>query len=408
MALLLLLLSNAVLAGAALLLLFEENDSTAVSSSSSPDRPGLATGSQVTVFFATQKGRSRRFAERLASALRSAGHSASVVDVAGYDVDQLNTLTTAVFILATYEGGTPPPGTEDFFVQLFDAVEDFRVSKASLQQLRYSVFGCGNSEYPEKNFNAAARRTDRALRTLGAVRVARRSDGDEFDNRLDEQFEHWMVKVLPALLAPPKVSTIPPAASVAQTAVGRAAETPADEWESEEEGGGGGGHGMEGLVDLEDLGTRLVGSKGGSKGGTGLLDTSEPKKMVSNSLRKALTKQGYRVVGSHSGESLNPFFPYVTPNFPCISPDSFSQFHNQASSSAVGLRPCYAAAAAATSTPFTGSSRTSAWRRRPRLPAPISASSAGDITITQWAPRSDGRSTTRKNCLMALRAATSL
>ena len=48
------------------------------------------------------------------------------------------------------------------------------------------------------------------------------------------------------------------------------------------------------LVDLEDLGKVM---KKGKKGG----GPSEPKEMITPLLRKSLTKQGYKLIGSHSG-----------------------------------------------------------------------------------------------------------
>lgn len=54
--------------------------------------------------------------------------------------------------ISTYEDATPPPSAKWFLMHLQDAATDFRVSKTELKQLRYAVFGCGNSLYNE-NFN---------------------------------------------------------------------------------------------------------------------------------------------------------------------------------------------------------------------------------------------------------------
>ena len=68
---------------------------------------------------------------------------------------------------------------------------DFRVEKTLLAPLSYAVFGCGNSEYPKKDFNACARKLDRAMRLLGARRLLPRREGDDLDNALGEQFDAW-------------------------------------------------------------------------------------------------------------------------------------------------------------------------------------------------------------------------
>ena len=69
---------------------------------------------------------------------------------------------------------------------------DFRVEKTLLAGTAYAVFGCGNSEYPPKDFNAVARRLDRALRLLGGRRLLARREGDDVDNALSEQFDAWL------------------------------------------------------------------------------------------------------------------------------------------------------------------------------------------------------------------------
>lgn len=47
------------------------------------------------------------------------------------------------------------------------------------------------------------------------------------------------------------------------------------------------------MLDLEDLGPTLQQMKHKTP--------SEPKEMITSNLRQALTKQGYKLVGSHSG-----------------------------------------------------------------------------------------------------------
>ena len=53
--------------------------------------------------------------------------------------------------------------------------------------------------------------------------------------------------------------------------------------------------GEDGLVDLEDLGKVMKKAK------TNGISNGAPKEMLTDSLRKSLTKQGYKLIGSHSG-----------------------------------------------------------------------------------------------------------
>ena len=156
------------------------------------------SGEALSVFYASQKGHGKRFAERLVARAHEHGVPATAVDVAGFDTDQLVQHSRAVFIVATYAGGSAVPGTEFFFSELTEMSRDFRVEKTLLAGTSYAVFGCGNSEYPPKDFNAVARRLDRAMRLLGGRRLLARREGDDVDNALSEQFDSWLQEFLEA------------------------------------------------------------------------------------------------------------------------------------------------------------------------------------------------------------------
>ena len=157
-----------------------------------PIAPAKRTdGDGLTVFYASQKGHSKNFAERLVAEAHGRGVAAAAVDLASADPDRLVEHPRAVFIVATYAGGSAVPGTEGFFAECTEMSRDFRVEKTLLAPLSYAVFGCGNSEYPKKDFNACARKLDRAMRLLGARRLLPRREGDDLDNALGEQFDAW-------------------------------------------------------------------------------------------------------------------------------------------------------------------------------------------------------------------------
>ena len=81
-------------------------------------RARSGSGEPLSVFYASQKGHARRFAERLVARAHEHGLPAAAVDVAGFDTDQLVQHGRAVFIVATYAGGSAVPGTEFFFSEL--------------------------------------------------------------------------------------------------------------------------------------------------------------------------------------------------------------------------------------------------------------------------------------------------
>lgn len=360
----------------------------------------------VTVFFASQKGHCRRFADCLAASARARGVEANIIDLTSADPDRLVEHHHAAFIVATYAGGSAVPGTEGFFHEVTEMSRDFRVEKSLLGALSFAVFGAGNSEYPAKDFNATARRLDRALRLLGARRLLPRCEGDDIDNALSEQFEDWLptfwraYEASCAALTPasgdPNSQSITKAqnaksrrlqkmlrrgeldAARAEDEAARRAEYPAasvevatfqaggeggsasskdskccsgggggdgnecgcssggggkgvggkcqrgvengfnepaaaedervvadglmvESDEEQSEHGDDGGYGSEGgeVVDVEDLGYGLVKRETSAD-----VSPAERKPMVTPSLKASLQKQGYKIVGSHSGVKL--------------------------------------------------------------------------------------------------------
>lgn len=85
--------------------------------------------------------------------------------------------TLAVFVLPTYEEGTPTPDAKAFCDFVTDASQDFRVGAAYLSRLQYAVFSLGDSVYGE-NFCTAGRLLDEQLKRLGATRILARGVGD--------------------------------------------------------------------------------------------------------------------------------------------------------------------------------------------------------------------------------------
>lgn len=60
-----------------------------------------------------------------------------------------NTETVLIFILPTYDFGSPPPSGEIFYKWLNECSNDFRVEKTYLKGIKYAVFGLGNSQYKD-------------------------------------------------------------------------------------------------------------------------------------------------------------------------------------------------------------------------------------------------------------------
>ena len=245
------------------------------------------TGKNLVVYMTTG-GTSERFARALATgAAKATGERWTTMD--GGDVDDPeNTLggergiTTVVFVVSTDTGGAAPKRGAWLARWARETAYDERAGWMYLKNLRYAVFGCGNREYGD-DFNRVGRALDAHLARMGAERLVRRRDGDEATGRMEAQFEDWAEKVVKRLASSSRASDVVAKGGLFEES------TSTDDVE-----GGCGSQdedalsiaGSEDGQDMEDIGE--------NEGG-------EPKEMVTPALRGALTKQGYKILGSHSG-----------------------------------------------------------------------------------------------------------
>ncbi|GLC41738.1 hypothetical protein PLESTB_000682600 [Pleodorina starrii] len=261
----------------------------------------------------------------------------SATDIASYEPEQLLSEAAdslVVVVISTYEGGTPPKSAQFFCRQvnswLEDAASDFRLGSGALSHLRFAVWGCGNSLY-ERNFNAVARRVDRQLRELGARRFRPLGLGDEDAAGRDllQQFGPWAEELAareaqrrqPQQKLAAAATAAGPAAAVAGARMDAAAgaertanggvgeeeeeeevEDGEEEEEEEEDEEDEDGAGSE--VDIEDIGgagPRRGKSRAAATTTTTAAAAGGPPEMLNPLIRGSLTKQGYKLIGSHSG-----------------------------------------------------------------------------------------------------------
>lgn len=237
--------------------------------------------------------------------------------MAGFDPDILSDYSLCVVITCTWEGGTPPPSAVPFVLWLIDEARDFRVHKTQLAHMRYAVVGLGNSLYGN-NFGKCARDIDAALRSLSATAILPLTLLDQDSSRdMRLQFDDWTQKFWSSQhgdFSRSQPHTLPsdaPSATDRHLLSQGASKTKNEgdsliESESEDDE-----HETE-MVDVEDLGgylKRNLNTAADTAKDDGVVTSETPlalltKEMVTPSLRKALTKQGYRLLGSHSGVKL--------------------------------------------------------------------------------------------------------
>uniref|UniRef100_A0A8C9MM58 S-adenosyl-L-methionine-dependent tRNA 4-demethylwyosine synthase TYW1 n=1 Tax=Serinus canaria TaxID=9135 RepID=A0A8C9MM58_SERCA len=230
-----------------------------------------------------------------------------------------------VFLVATYTEGQPPESAVWFCRWLEEAANDFRVGKNFLQGLRYAVFGLGNSVYVD-HYNTVGRRMDRWLWMLSASRIMARAEGDcnvaqSKHGSIEADFEAWKDKFLTRLQALRRGEKKPCRGKCKKgkcKSSGKQSKESSDrehgtseqdnteaeelfETSSEEEAGS-----PDSVIDVEDLGN-IMGHMKKAKREQELQEGAagaERREMITPALRKALTKQGYKLIGSHSGVKL--------------------------------------------------------------------------------------------------------
>jgi len=241
------------------------------SSSSSNDTCGKES---FKILYGTQSGTAEMFAKRMYNKLTGEPRFSSVFNVecedcANYDPDLLQSENYVVVVMSTHIEGSPPPTAKHFYWWVCDEGLSER-SRNLLSAVKFAVFGLGNSLYTA-HYNTVGRNIDKAFKTLGGSRFWRRGEGDESGEN-GKQFDEWVQGMLDNL----EKREIIGAEELSDS------EGESDEEDEEVD--------EEPLADLEDL-------AGGSveKG-----EKIPIKDMLSGSQKQVLTKQGYKIVGTHS------------------------------------------------------------------------------------------------------------
>eukprot|EP01127_Copromyxa_protea_P005461 TRINITY_DN15390_c0_g1_i1.p1 TRINITY_DN15390_c0_g1~~TRINITY_DN15390_c0_g1_i1.p1 ORF type:complete len:687 (-),score=176.60 TRINITY_DN15390_c0_g1_i1:106-2127(-) len=258
------------------------------------------------IVYATQKGTTRRFAQQLAEEARKFPDlKVDVLNVNSFEVDELHTKKFVVFIVSTYTDGTPPDDGKAFYELLQDMSQDHRVPKTFLEDVKYAIFGCGNKLYVN-NFNKFARDLDEFLSSRSAKRMVPIGMGDYDSGEMEEQFKTWsngFARSFKRLLAQLEKKQAAELKEQLRAHAAREEEDSASDQEGSNE-----------MVEVEDMGKMMDGQ--GSEEEecdevelhrleSGEIDLEAlTKPMVHPTMHKALSKQGYQLIGTHSGVKL--------------------------------------------------------------------------------------------------------
>ncbi|WOK99567.1 hypothetical protein Cni_G08279 [Canna indica] len=241
------------------------------------------------IFYASATGTSKALADRLFDRLRSHGLAFDIVDPRQYEPEDLAKETLVLIVASTWEYGTPPPDAQFLAQWLAESAADFRVGSLLLARCRFAVFGVGSSSYGS-SFNVAAKDFSKWMRALGASEMMPVREGDVDSGDIDEVFESWSRMIIASLKGDMREEEGHFDSMVENNGLYESDE------ESEEEV-------LESaVVDMEDI----AGKAPSRKSTVSLTNGRENgvREMVTPIIRANLEKQGYKIIGSHSGVKL--------------------------------------------------------------------------------------------------------
>lgn len=309
---------------------------------------------RVHILYGTTTGTSKNFANTLSRHIaKRCSLDVKVSNLKEYNDELLPKEDILLIISSTWEGGKAPESCQVFFDTVEDQAFDFRVSKDHMSNVEYSVFGLGGEIYGP-NYCKAVKSLDDHLERLGAQRILPVAVGDDSSN-LEQAFYKWnskLVKMLEQrfpLIADNKKKNASTKETTKTTPTttgsqkqdkqksssssccnsdgkkesskdsccstskqdeedneGCCSAPKDDDDELEEEDRINNAYvemeDEEAVVDLEEIGPAVNRMKIENKQKEAEVD--ERREMVTKLQRKALTKEGYKIIGSHSAVKL--------------------------------------------------------------------------------------------------------
>ncbi|PWA71229.1 flavodoxin family protein / radical SAM domain-containing protein [Artemisia annua] len=210
------------------------------------------------IFYISETNTSKNLAKHLYKILKTNNLKFDLINPETYEPEDLHSEDLVLIIASTWQDGLSPSNGVFLSNWLNESVSDFRVGSLLLKGVKFGVFGVGSRSYGEERFNKVGRGFSSGMKALGAVEILPICEGDVDEGDLDEVFEKWCEDVVRVLKS--------------------------------------------GIVDLEDIAGKAPTKKDLEKG-AGMRNGKKNgvKEMVTPVIRASLTKQGYKIIGSHSG-----------------------------------------------------------------------------------------------------------
>ncbi|KAF9502092.1 riboflavin synthase domain-like protein [Pleurotus eryngii] len=147
------------------------------------------------ILYATETGTAQDAAERISRRLRCIHLKCRVVNVAEYEPTNLIAENLVIFAASTTGSGVEPRSMTPMWSMLLRS----GLPDDLFEDMLFAVFGLGDTAYDK--FCWPAKKLDRRLESLGAVRICERGDGDEqHPMGIDGALDPWCEKLTQSLL----------------------------------------------------------------------------------------------------------------------------------------------------------------------------------------------------------------
>nr|QCX35688.1 Nitric Oxide Synthase 2b [Nautilus pompilius] len=150
-----------------------------------------------TVLYATETGTAERFSRNLCKRFQQAFNT-KMICMNEYEVKSLPSESLLLVVASTFGSGQPPENGKNFASKL----EETQLTESKnlknrelLRGVRYSVFGLGNSSYPD--FCSFAHFVNDQLKVSGGEEINPIGEGDELSGQ-EEEFNTWTSNVMKA------------------------------------------------------------------------------------------------------------------------------------------------------------------------------------------------------------------
>ena len=260
----------------------------------------------ILLFYGSQTGTVKRLAHQLLPFLQN--NLKQVARISFYNIKDYDPETNflriskfkdknylVIILVSTHQDGQPPDNCKWFFKWLEETAFDFRFDQSLLQNLNYCIFGVGDSSYND-TFCQSAKNLETYFSRLSAKQFTNTYFCDtSVSQSTDQQLQEWSQLLVSQILeehtkTSNEINNRQPQYEKEEKGKEKIVE------EEEEEDVDEKFYEDKKVVDIEDV-IQITEPESN-------LNSNNLKEMINPKLRKELSKQGYKLIGSHSGVKL--------------------------------------------------------------------------------------------------------